>query len=540
MRLIQGAQEEQHSISVHAHKWLFEPGTPGQPTPNNSGHTNAQSIGISEHFEFDFADKVMPVFGNKGIADFLYQSAPADNLWDGLWGVFRTYAKVQNNVAQLPNNPYKTTMQKNPLGAGTCPTGTGAPPKKTFNVQAWLAKDLVGADGITYNQRFGYKDPAGIVFINGLDYAAITSGQKKLEPLVMRVNSGDCMEVTLENHLPTVLPEYDSWNIMPPIVPGFNFNQVKTSNRVSLHPQLLSYDVNNADGAAIGENPDTTVGPGQSIRYAWYAGKIAGNSASNVVLTPIEFGTTNLRDFGDVFKHSSHGAIGSLIVEPVGAQYKDVGGSTLINSGNQADVYNSAGQFLFREFVVQYQDDLTMKNASGAALTSLAEPEDSEDSGMKGFNYKTEPLWARLGFGPEVDLETLNSQDYSNVLSSIEMNPGCGGPCGDPETPVFTASVGMNVRFRVSQSNGHPRQHGFALFGHNWQYEPWTNGSTVIGNNPLTFLIGSRSGHSVLSHGNLVVTAGGNFRVPGDYLYRTQEGFHFSNGLWGIFRVTQP
>jgi hypothetical protein len=31
--------------------------------------------------------------------------------------------------------------------------------------------------------------------------------------------------------------------------------------------------------------------------------------------------------------------------------------------------------------------------------------------------------------------------------------------------------------------------------------------------------------------------AGGKFKIPGDYLFRTQQSFQFDGGLWGIFRV---
>jgi hypothetical protein len=116
---------------------------------------------------------------------------------------------------------------------------------------------------------------------------------------------------------------------------------------------------------------------------------------------------------------------------------------------------------------------------------------------------------------------------------------GCGGPCGDPATPVFTASAGTEVRFRVLHPAGKARQHGFTLFGHHWGFEPWTNDSTVQGHNPYTFEVGSYSGIAPARHLNILTTAGGLFHVPGDYLYRTQESFMFGGGLWGIFRVTQ-
>jgi hypothetical protein len=49
---------------------------------------------------------------------------------------------------------------------------------------------------------------------------------------------------------------------------------------------------------------------------------------------------------------------------------------------------------------------------------------------------------------------------------------------------------------------------------------------------------GSAYGVGPMRHVNILTTAGGEFHIPGDYMYRTQEGFMFAGGLWGIFRVT--
>jgi hypothetical protein len=51
--------------------------------------------------------------------------------------------------------------------------------------------------------------------------------------------------------------------------------------------------------------------------------------------------------------------------------------------------------------------------------------------------------------------------------------------------------------------------------------------------------IGSQGGHTARRHWNIILPkAGGSFGVIGDYLFRTQESFQFTNGMWGIFRVT--
>ncbi|MGA9773515.1 MAG: copper oxidase [Blastocatellia bacterium] len=637
VRLLQGAQEEQHVLNIHAHKWYFEPGTPHDTTQqNNSGFTNSQAIGISEHFEFNFNDKVAPVFSSNGIADFLYQSAPTDDLWNGMWGLMRTYKYLQPGVLNLlPNNPFipppdpaggagtnalgtpdqtaktkaPTTPFANPEkvaspprpgepvavadpiatpdpktpdpftgdgtatpdevkekagatnpdgkasaaatgGINTCPTVPGVPIRNVI-LEAWLAKDLLAAlpnaaKGIIYNSKFDFFDPAGIVYINAADRAAIAAGTKILEPLVLRVNAGDCVNVTFRNRLPAAgVPEYTSFNEVPPIIPRFNFNQFVTSKRLTVHPQLVTFDVSGSDGGAIGFNPDTTVGPGQSINYAWYAGLIDVDNSGNIILTPAEFGVTNLRDYGDVIKHSSHGAVASLVVEPKGAQYFAIGTTTPITSGAQADIVGAAGGTLFREFVVHYQDDVTMKsaNSGGIGMENQDGEDDAEDSAQKAFNYRTEPIWARFGLPPETPIQggpgiSLNDLDYKNSLSSNTTSFNCGATPCDPLTPIFQAKPGTNVRFRLAQAAGHARQHGFTVFGHHWNFEPWQNKSLVQGTNPLTFEIGSYSGFGPTRHFNILTVAGGLRRKTGDFLYRTQDSFGFAGGLWGIFRVS--
>lgn len=534
VRMLQGAQEEQHVMNVHGHKWYFEPGTPHDPTAiNNSGFTNSQYIGISEHFEFDLGEKMQPLFSTKNTADYLYQSAATDNLWDGMWGILRTYATIQPEIATLPNNPTPAaSVPISPFKQGNCPNPSSGVPTKTFKVEARLASSLVGPQGIVYNDRFGFHDPAGTVFVETSDITSLKNGKQRLEPLILRANAGDCVQVFLTNNLPAAVPEYDSWNEVPPIIPAFNFNQIKTSNRVSLHPQLLAYDVGSSDGATIGFNADQTVGPGETKVYSWYAGAVSNVTSNSVTLSPIEFGATNLRDYGDVIKHSSHGLIGSLIIEPAGATWQTDAGTKA-----SATIYNDK-QLLFREFVVQYQSDVTMQNAQNVAMMNDRGGDDSEDTGMHGFNYRNEPLWARLGFPPETELNVLRAQDYTNTLSSVAANPGCGGACGDPKTPVFSAKAGTPVRFRILDAADHPRQHGFTVFGHHWQFEPWTNNSRQQGNNPKSFEVGSYSGIGPTRHLNILTRAGGLFSVPGDYLYRSQESFKFGSGLWGIFRVT--
>lgn len=354
---------------------------------------------------------------------------------------------------------------------------------------------------------------------------------------------------------------------MPPIIEGFNFNQIRSSNHVGLHPQLVAVHSYNQDGANIGLNKPSTAPPCTTAPhkdcperklYEWYAGDFSVDDDGSPRWTPIEFGVVALRDMADVIKHSSHGAIGALVIEPEGSTWAEDGNSKASMAITTADGKK------FQEFVVIYQDDLSLqwyqdKDKHLGALPNLRNADDAEDTGQKAFNYRTEPIWARLGSSvPSAEPESMLDYDWSNVFNSNVAHFGCptGKDC-DPETPIFTVEAGTPVRFRVVHPGGHPRNHSFTVHGHDWSMNPWIAdpacikkhkgakntdeicGSTKQGwNNDSPSLYGTVNAIGPARHVNILTQAGGDFGIPGDYMYRTQEGFTFGGGLWGILRVT--
>jgi hypothetical protein len=414
--------------------------------------------------------------------------------------------------------------------AGVCP---GTAPKRTINVTAVNALALPGGK-LVYNSRAGnggaLNDPTAIMYFRSSDIDKFGRVKKNvpIEPLVVRAAAGECINFILNNRLPTTQADLDGFNTMPNLIFHFNANQVRPSSQVGLHPQLVAYNVANSDGKNVGFNPNQTVGPGGIVRYRWYAGDIAINGSQRVA-TPIEFGATNLIS-SDPIKHSNKGAVGSLIIEPQGATWIEDAGSRA-----QATVTKADGTS-FREFVVQHQTDINMRFADGTPVPNIGGPtgaEDPEDSAQKAINYRTEPLWKRMNYPPQTPFEQTRDFDFTNVLTNAIVG-------GDPQTPVFTAQAGQLVRFRILNANGHMRNNVFNLHGHFWQEEPYTSGSKVIGNNPLSEFKGAQYGVGPTSHYEVIPVngAGGARRVPGDYLYRTQESFQFDGGIWGIFRVS--
>jgi len=546
IRILVGAHEEGHNFGVHGIKWKFEPSDP------NSGYRNNQMMGISEHYEF-----IVPKLPRKydltnGHADYLYMPGVAvDDQWNGLWGLMRVYKANKANLAPLPSNTTKDKAFTNASDFnGVCPKSATPRP---VNVTATTAKLALPGATLVYNSRTGnggkLHDPTAIIFFRSEDldaYGKLKAGVP-VEPLILRARAGECLDVTLTNKLPVTTtgwaPDLNGFNTMPMIVENFNANQVKPSSQVGLHAQGVFFDVTRSNGVNVGFNPIQTAAPNQSVKYQWYVGDVSPNELAFGVATPIEFGSTSLSS-SDPIKHSNKGAVGALIIEPADATWKE-------EPTSRAQATVTSGAATFREFVMIFQNDINMRydgfgatttTVNGIAVPNTAQAEDSEDSGQKAINYRTEPFWKRMGFEPDTPLNKdpndprmpTRDYDFTNVLSNTQVG-------GDPLTPVFTATVGQQVRMRLVHPAGHARNNVFMVHGHIWEEEPYVNSSNQLGSNPLSEWKGSQYGIGPGSHFDFLLKngAGGAFGVTGDYLYRTFQSYQFDGGMWGIFRVNQ-
>ncbi|MBI3181156.1 MAG: copper oxidase [Myxococcales bacterium] len=567
VRLIHGAQEEQHAFTMSGLKWLHEENDP------DSGFQSAQTIGVSEHQEF--VTQVPPIKDWFETADYMWRSAGTDDVWNGMWGLLRTYRVERSDLKPLPNNP----ALGRDVHLHPCPDEA---PRRSYVVHAITARGNLPGDRLVYNERFGLYDPDAILFVRDEHLADVRAGRRRPEPLILRAAAGECVKVTLFNHLPGVPPKTPHWSYNPPIIDGFNTNQVPSSSHVSLRPQLVYVDANVSDGASVGNNLVQTVAPGESRVYRWFAGDYVltagrhrrvplllssgttGNSLIDLLgglplgtelpglrirPRPVELGAINLLDMGDMVNHGMHGAVGALIIEPERSWWEVDPAMEA-----QATVFyqdRDGRKRRFREMVLVLQDEVALHSDRpefqcgdvelncGTALRNNGGADDAEDSGHKAFNYRTEPLWARLGLAPQdtdahrPGVPGFHGSELSDILSSWVH--------GDPETPVFTARAGEEVRLRLLHPSGHPRQHAFTLHGAEWPSHAAAegSGSTVLGFNPQPYVIGTQGSVTASTAWNIrpLFGAGGRFQVPGDYLYRDQASFQFPDGLWGILRV---
>jgi hypothetical protein len=183
-----------------------------------------------------------------------------------------------------------------------------------YDVTAVTAQKVLAGGQIVLNDRAPMiANPNGVMYVRTQDLD--TQGKLKpgvpFEPLILRANAGDCIEVNLTNALePSAQVFQQKFLMAPPFNTTVNNQPVfksKMSGVVGLHPQLLSYDAALGGGINVGWNrvgqTDQVAGFGKTVKYLWYAGKIDRDSGGQLVYTPVEFGSINLFPSDPLYQH---------------------------------------------------------------------------------------------------------------------------------------------------------------------------------------------------------------------------------------------
>lgn len=632
IRMVQGAQEVQHTFAVEGLYWprvinyaanKHLPKKAQAKRDNPLALVAAQEIGISEHFEMDLPP-FENVAGGPFVADYLYHFGTVDALWNGAWGLLRTYNGVGSPDPQACGPDQKPATNKlsdkwltrrslpmsaqkelppscqqaigerlKPLpghGIGkikwennsdVCPTEST---KVRYDVVATRVDLLTSSEKnhLFYDRDNQIFDPDALILLaispKPPELTLLKHVQKIyqekadtgiLEPLVLRANANDCIELNFHNLLlaegETELPDSSGDALMPKIVPlnvdksaDPHADDIKPSTRLSISiPMLPNMGYTNHHNIGIGMNSSTEPKPsGQQLNLRFYAGRLEPDFGEKVKGVPVcsdgeecsytlnripyAFGTIPIKAFGDVIGHGTHGLFGTLIIEPEGATYHDPKTGVLVSDTNYWTLGSEAlikytdekgRQRTFREFVIAYQDGLNLHWNSPWNSTHASEPigdcpicDDSYDHGEKGLNYRAAPFWSRLRHGVDsngniVEYNTnvgsdLNQIKFPNnfLLESWARIP----------TPIFQAKAGEEVRFRVSQPHGRARQRTFLSFGHNYQ--------------DLMPQFGSAHA-ALLSAGKSMTAILSGTAKEGCYLYRDGPMHMFAGGVWGHFRV---
>lgn len=467
IRLLDGAHEEQHTLNIAGMSWKKE------VTDVHSPLAASQTLGISEAFN-------LRITKNYEAGDYLYYFGGIDDAWLGLWGIIRAYDKFQKHLKPLCRGKSQI------LPLPPCP---GAKDNVRRYEVAAIQTD------IRYN-RYGDHDPDGLIFVPLEDVDMALAGRYEPKPLILRANAGDWVEITLHNIFDPNQP-----------IPHFDYPSVpvdkvhKPSVRVSLNPQFLQYDPVKDSGVNVGYNNfEQTVGIGESKKYRWYADE--------------EYGACIIQSFGDMRNHRYHGLFGAIIIEPAGAKwYRNF--TMKEDTYSEQSVIAAPGAEPFRECVLFIQNGIRLLDEEGELIKTASgtdvEPVDHEDTGEKGYNYRSERFANRLK----------QNNRISKVFSSRVH--------GDPATPLFRAYTGDRVVFRTMMPADKPRNTSLAIHGHMWREQPQDPFSRVI---PLQGAI------SIGNKFDMELEEGA--ACPGDYMYRSGSlKWDVESGMWGIFRVVK-
>lgn len=528
IRVLTGAHVQPHGLNIHGVNWLAE------PTDDTSGYHNAQGMGISEHFEMLFQLPKSTTTREQPFADYLYApSSGVTGQTSGVWGIMRAYSARTRDVQPLPTN-----LNGAPGPATVCPPPAESP-RVQWTVVATTAGQVITGGSLIYNSRNtnGIKpvtDPNALIFLRQQDMPppGNTIPANKVEPLVLRANAGDCIQITLQNQFNGNSPALkQTAQANPPFGVGLPNITLNTSSSVGLHAGVVSLDVSNGDGVNVGMNPVQTVAvSGQPKTWVWYAGnRTTDTSTGKVTFTPMEFGAIGLTS-SDPLLQATKGLVGALVIEPKGARVAEDP-----NTHASATVI-APGVPAFREFVVVMQDTV---QAGGGAVNYRSEQGSSrfpQNNGENAAFLKEQHAIANAARHAMAVHEAKANASPDTDPASLFSNQLVGG---DPQTPIFNTSAGAPVRFRVVYAGGDTAQ-VLNVHGHVWQERPYldANGSQQIGDAwRLSEWQGSRQMNPNENADFVISSAGGTQRVTGDYLYNTI--FQSSNqGTWGLLRVS--
>ncbi|MCU0074958.1 hypothetical protein N8H71_25470 [Pseudomonas koreensis] len=633
LRVHAGGHEEEHNVTLHGVKWL-QSGS-GFGNSSNSGWRASQMIGISEQMGF-IAPVSMLSSSAATTGDYLYSmDASIEGYWSGIWGVMRNYTAKRNDLFAIPNNPSPAGMRNTVAFDGSCPrisanpNGIGTRPtvQRNYEVVAALANDILGnslglsiGDSAGLGQHVGgplnpaggtlvlnsrtvsipqvtvtdpedgetitiggqsgpLHDPTAILYVRKSDLDPVSGKLKPgipVEPLVLRAAAGDCINITLENRLPSVMPDLTQTAVMQGIVKRdrnsglgsttFSNNLMRPSSHVGLHAQLLAYDITKSDGTNVGANPTQTVPPrvGSSgayptRTYQYYAGHLEregkpvtqlGRSVDNINATAVEFGGLNFTP-ADVIKQPQKGLGGAMSILPIGATWVD--DARKVNA-----TVTAPGQTTYRDFAMVWHKALNTRWANGRPVEGIAAegfgvPTDPQDNSSMAINYKTEPLWYRFGLAPDAPFGHADGAGYGD-MTNAHMAYSNALVGGDPQTPVLYAKPGQPFRTHILMPSGGSRGTTFQLDGHVWSLNPFQAeksdtggypmgtpgvGSVRFGYNPMSMYIGAHESVLPAAHFSFMIpSAGGSNAIPGDYLFRDYAAYGNTSGLWGLLRVT--
>lgn len=386
IRTLVGGTNDVHQFHLDGHAFRAELWSRASPP------LNTVTLGISERY-----DLVVPRAGGaqQMAGDYLYYNARDFKLREGSWGIVRVQdANAKTNLQKLPAR--EKIPASNPR---LCPSDA---PIKQFDVDA-IEAPLPMLDGAM-----------GRVFVL---HAERDEKRERVEPLVLRVNVGDCIRLTVRNQIP--------------------------SSAVSVNAQMLAFDPQTSYGIAAGNNPAQHINPNETRAYEFFASPEIGETVAL------------LRDGANVFENPRLGLYGAIVVGARGTRYTDprTGQDSSGAASWRADAQPVDGR-AYRDFVLFLQDE-------DAGIGTHRMPYVERVAGVVGLNYQRASIYPRR-----------NTRGAARTLFATDA-------FGDPSTPLLEANAGDALRVHVLVPFSE-QTHVFSIENHSWEQEVGLRGANRI------------------------------------------------------------
>lgn len=333
VRTVVGAVDSVHNFQIQGAKW--------HPSPSyeNSGYTDSQGYGISEHFEMLFNMPATDSSQTAKTVDYLYQpSSSNQGQAKGAWGLMRSYKDKQEDLVALSNNLPGQTIDN------------------LYQPDSKPRRFTIAVDVHEVKKK------------KVLQYSVCSSPKAEkcqvVSPLILRAKAGEWIEINLINNLTQADVSDLQVDLSSPsgAASSKNIKAYNTSAQIGIHPMRLAFDGSKDNGMNIGQNNKSqTVEPGETGIFYWYAGNIDVVDGERQ-LTPVELGAVNLLP-ADALLQASFGLVGVLVVEPqnshwsINDQYK----STIVVNRDEANEH-------FTEIVVVGQQAADAKVVAGSEV----------------------------------------------------------------------------------------------------------------------------------------------------------------------------
>jgi FtsP/CotA-like multicopper oxidase with cupredoxin domain len=395
----------------------------------------------------------------------------------------------------------------NPLSLASAADTTGNPcpagsPLKHFDVSAI---DM----NIPLN-RFGDHDPKGHMYVLNGDIPAARAEEQSqqvsvglhdndaIQPLTIRANMGDCVEI------------------------GFT-NRLGSNQPVGLHIDGLAYKVDSS-GDAVGNNPSSNTDPGQTRTYMYYVPKIESLEGARYMHPgPGNRALVN------------HGLFGTLVVEPEGSTYLNAKTRQPLTSGWEAIIVPAHNKS-FREAVTILHEigneQERVLDKTGHELPFIDPHTTAYRPGTRAINYRSEPFLNRVNRADKQKSLGYSSYTFADPATTIPR-----GYLGDP-TKIRLLHAGSEV-FHIYHLHGG---------GIRWRLNPhgdpsYNYADTGLNKNPAVvhsnsnrldaMSVGPGESYDLEIEGG----AGGVQQAAGDFVWHCHIGEHYVAGMWSLWRV---